>query len=242
MLSLLIATITTSAIDSLNPVGITQQFVLQGLVKKRHHIWYFIVATATVNFIGGMLVYYGLAAVVKNYMNMILDRYSQLVYTAGLILGILVLVAVSYSIMKKKDKSPENKTSSLKGDFAEHLVESNTLLKFKSLNPVSLFFLGSVATICEIPTALPYFAFISIILNYELPVLTVVLIMLLYNLIYSSPLIILYVLYVKFQNKVDKLYSIIKEKMSKYSSILTPLVVVSIGIFLIYKSMTNLLG
>ena len=60
MLSLTIITITTSAIDSLNPVAITQQFVLQGLVKKRHHIWFYIMATAIVNFIVGMFVYFGL--------------------------------------------------------------------------------------------------------------------------------------------------------------------------------------
>ncbi len=39
MWGLLVPTILTSAADSLNPVAITQQFVLQGMVKKPKHIW-----------------------------------------------------------------------------------------------------------------------------------------------------------------------------------------------------------
>lgn len=242
MLSLLIATITTSAIDSLNPVAITQQFVLQGLVKKRHHIWYFIMATAIVNFIGGMLAYFGLAAILKNYLDRILDNYSQLIYISELMLGVIMFIAVGYIILSKKIKSLEGKISTLKGDPLDLLEEEDKLLKFKSLNPVSLFFIGSVATICELPTALPYFAFLTIILNYNLPVITVVLIMLLYNFIYSSPLILLYILYVKCQDRVDKLYTLIKEKMNKYTSMLTPFVVGGIGVFLVYNSMINLLN
>jgi len=241
VLSLLIATITTSAIDSLNPVAITQQFVLQGLVKKRHHIWYFIMATAIVNFIGGMLVYYGLAAILKNHMDMFLGKYSQLIYITELLFGIAMLIFVSHIIMSKKIKSLENKILTLKGDSVEHSEGKDALLKFGSLNPVALFFIGSVATICELPTALPYFAFLTIILNYKLSIISVVLIMLLYNFIYSSPLILLYILYVKCQDKVDKIYTLIKEKMSMYSNILTPLVVGGIGGFFIYNSVINLL-
>lgn len=40
MWGLLVSTILTSAADSLNPIAITQQFVLQGMVKKPKHIWF----------------------------------------------------------------------------------------------------------------------------------------------------------------------------------------------------------
>lgn len=152
-------------------------------------------------------------------MDIILGKYFQLIYTTELILGIAMFIAVSYIIMNKKVKFLENKISTLKGDVVQPSEENDTLIRFKSLNPVSLFIIGSVITICELTTALPYFAFLTIILNYKLPVITVALIMLLYNFIYSSPLILLYV---KCQDKVDKFYTLIKEKMSKYSNILTP--------------------
>lgn len=233
MLSLLIATISTSAVDSLNPVAITQQFVLQGLVKKRYHIWYYIMATAIVNFSGGMIVYYGLGAFLKNYMDQFLASYSKIIYAAELILGIAMLIAVCYIIMNKKIKSLEEKIVCIKGEPVQQ-PEANTVIKFTSLNPFTLFLIGSVATICELPTALPYFTFLAIILNYKLPVITVVLIMVLYNIIYSSPLILLYILYVKRQSKVDKIYEYMKEKMTQFSHILVPLAVGGIGIYLVY--------
>lgn len=241
MLSLLFATITTSAVDSLNPVAITQQFVLQGLVKKRYHIWYFIIATAIVNFTGGILVYHGLAALLKNYMDMFLNKYSLLIFTAELILGIIMLIFVSYQLVNRKIKTLEHKISAMKGEVSDDSNETATFFKASSLNPFSLFFIGSIATICELPTALPYFAFLAIILNYELPVITSTLILLLYNLIYASPLMLLYFLYVKCQDKFDKIYSLIKEKISKYSNILTPIMIGSIGILLIYHAFINMM-
>jgi hypothetical protein len=109
MLPLLIATITTSAVDSFNPVAITQQFALQSVVKKRRHIWYYISATAIINFIGGILVYFGLGALIQNYMNVFWDKYSQLIFTTELILGVVMLIVVSYQIMNRKVKILEKK-------------------------------------------------------------------------------------------------------------------------------------
>lgn len=242
MLSLLIMTISTSAIDSLNPVAITQQFLLQGLVKKKHHIWFYIMATAIVNFIVGIFVYFGLAGIFKKYLDMLISKYSQLFYISELMIGIVLLITVSYIIMNKKIKMLENKITVLNGDIVESVGENEDFLRGLSLNPLSLFLIGSVATICELPSALPFFAFLTIILNCELPVIYVILLMFLYNFIYSSPLMLLYLLYVKSQEKVDRFYELLKEKMSKYSDILTPLVVGGIGLFLIYHSMINLLS
>ena len=59
-LSLIVTTILASAADSVNPVAITQQFVLQGMVRKRQHIWFFIAATFLTNLACGMLAYCGL--------------------------------------------------------------------------------------------------------------------------------------------------------------------------------------
>lgn len=241
MFPLLIATITTSAVDSLNPVAITQQFALQGVVKKRRHIWYYISATAIVNFIGGILVYFGLGVLIQNYMNVFWGNYSQLIFTTELILGIVMLIVVSYQIMNRKVKILENKILNLQGQDSKESKKMENISKKKSLNPVSLFFIGSIATICELPTALPYFAFLAIMLNYELSVITVILLLVLYNIIYSSPLILLYFVYVKCQDKVDKFYKLIKEKISKYSDILTPIVIMGIGLFLIYHAFINIL-
>lgn len=40
MISLLMTTVSLGLVDSLNPFGVSMQFVLQGLVKKKWHIWF----------------------------------------------------------------------------------------------------------------------------------------------------------------------------------------------------------
>ena len=78
MWGLLLSTILTSAADSLNPIAITQQFVLQGLVKNPKHIWYFIVPIGVTNLIGGFLAYFGLVTFMGSYFNKLVEKHSQI--------------------------------------------------------------------------------------------------------------------------------------------------------------------
>jgi hypothetical protein len=86
MLSLLLLTIVTSATVSLNPMGIAQQFILQGLVKKKHHILAYILSMALTNFTGGLIVYFGAGAFIKKYMDSLLNKYSNIIYISEFIL------------------------------------------------------------------------------------------------------------------------------------------------------------
>jgi hypothetical protein len=75
--------------------------------------------------------------------------------------------------------------------------KQNVKVRIKSVSPLSLTLLGIVATASELTSALPYFAFLAILFNYQLSVLSVAGILALYNFIYSLPLIILYFVYIK---------------------------------------------
>lgn len=79
MITLWITALITSAIDSLNPIAISQQFVLQGLVKNKHHIWFFIVSIAFTNFLAGILAYYGLLTPLSRFFSNIVQ--SMLFFT-----------------------------------------------------------------------------------------------------------------------------------------------------------------
>lgn len=114
--------------------------------------------------------------------------------------------------------------------------------KIKSVSPFSLFILGVVATITELTTALPYFAFLAVLLNYELSLLSVVIILFIYNFIYSSPLMILYYIYRMKQDLFERFYLFIKEKMEKWSVVIMPFVFGLIGMFTIVHSISLLLG
>ena len=236
MWALLVSTIVTSAADSLNPFAITQQFVLQGMVKKPKHIWFFIIPTGVTNLIGGFLAYYGLVALVGNFFSGLIERYGEFIFTAELILGIAFFVAVGFLIQS-------NKIQALKKQIQDVSVseEAEVTSKIKSVSPMALVALGVGATISELTTALPYFAFLAILFNYQLSLPQVAFILVVYNVIYTMPLIILYFIYCKGQDKFDYLYRVIKSKISKWSNIIAPTVVGIIGIILVYHSISLLI-
>lgn len=145
-------------------MGIAQQFVLQGLVKKKHHIWAYIFSMALTNFTGGLIVYFGAEAFIKKYMSYFLNKYSNIIYISEFILGLLVPMSVSILIMNVRTKKLQEDILILKG-IPLSTDKSSSLFKIKSVNPISLAFFGVLCTFIELTTALPYFAFLAILLN-----------------------------------------------------------------------------
>lgn len=244
MWGLLATTILTSAADSLNPIAITQQFVLQGMVKKPKHIWFFIIPTGTTNLIGGFLAYYGLVAFIGNFFKDIVNKHSTIIFTAELIVGILFMVLVCFLIQNNKIEALKKEVRSIKNNTTSEdenaKDEEEAAKKIKSVSPIALIGLGVGATISELTTALPYFAFLAILFNYQLNFLQVSVILLIYNFIYTLPLMILYFIYVKAKDKFDVLYRVVKTKISKWSGVLVPALSGVGGSFLIYHSISFL--
>lgn len=213
--------------DSLNPVAITQQFVLQGMVRKRNHIWYFIWATYLTNFIFGMTAYYGLLAILARLWNRIFTAVGEIVFIAEFILGILFLAFAVRSMITLRTKAAAKNVCE---DNSEAEAIKN---KIKSVSPLSLFSLGVIATIMELTSALPYFAFLGMLLQYPLSLPDVIFIQALYNLIYASPLMLMYFIYCRKQTLFDRVYTYVKCKMEKLSDFVAPVLLTAAGIFLI---------
>lgn len=229
MLVLIFVTILTSAADSLNPIAITQQFVLQGLVKKPNHIWFFILATGVTNFIGGLMSYYGLLSVLSSFHRFLSDKYRQGIFITLLIVGITTIFLAIYFINIKRKSSNQQ---------IEEKDKQAIRIKIKSVSPFSLAVLGAIATITELATALPYFAFLAVLLNYELTVIQLILILFIYNFIYSLPLMILYFIYKMKQDAFERFYLNIKKQISKYSTLIVPLVLFLVGVTIIYYAIS----
>lgn len=241
MLGLLITTIFTSTADSLNPIAITQQFILQGMVKKPKHIWFFIIPTGVTNLIGGFLAYFGLIAFISDFFGKLMNKYGQMLYTFELILGIVFLIALFHLVHNAKIQSLKKQISSLNSDESKSNDETEAASKIKSVSPTALLALGVCATISELTTALPYFAFLTILFNYQLTFIQVAFILIVYNTIYTLPLMILYFVYVKAQDKFDSLYTIIKSRITKWSNIIAPTAAGLIGSIMVYHSVSLLL-
>lgn len=236
MWGLLLSTVLTSAVDGLNPTAITQQFILQGLVKKPKHIWYFIIPTGVVNLISGFLAYYGVIRIISHFFGKFVARYGTILFGVEVLLGVSFLVVAGVLLKrnlrrKRKDQPRENDEHSISG-------EERAALKIKSVSPPALMMLGVGATIMELTTALPYFAFLAILFNYQLTFPQLALILVLYNFIYTLPLMILYYMYKLAQDKFDYLYQMIKDKTEKFAKLFIPVIVSLIGVVLIYHAVS----
>ena len=220
MWQVLLVTISTSAFDSLNPMAIGQQFVLQGLVKKPRDIWYFILTTGFVNFLGGVLFYFSLSDILIQLWNQIKTSVTPYLSIITLIGAVgLILYLIRYFWLIRRTKEEEVKVT-IKG----------------SVSPLALVLLGIGATISELATALPYFAFIGWLMNQSFSSWMVIGLMVIYNLIYMGPLMIMYVVYRTQEARFDQFYHWIQIKMIQWKKVLVPVILISVILFLFWQS------
>lgn len=248
MLGLMISTILTSAADSLNPIAITQQFVLQGMVKKPQHIWYFILSIALTNLTSGYLAYYGLITVIGGFTEKIIAGFGKYLLAAELMLGVVFLILCCWLFQNQRiqklklQRLPSSEKKDLSSEEKDlPSAEEAVVKKIKSVSPMALVVLGVTATISELVTALPYFAFLGILFQYQLSLGEVTGLLLVYNTIYSLPLIILYVVYMKARSRFDILYLWMKQKMSRISEGIAPAAAGLLGSFLVFHSLSILI-
>ena len=98
-------TLTASFFDSLNPSAIAQQMLLQAMVKKKRHIWFFISGIGTANLIMGLAIYYGIATWVSKFLTKIVNAYPLYVYGVAIIAGIALLAIGIQLIIKTKQSN-----------------------------------------------------------------------------------------------------------------------------------------
>lgn len=217
----LLVTLSTSAFDSLNPMAIGQQFVLQGLVKKPKQIWFFILPTGIVNFLGGVLFYFSLSDVFiylwEKMKGLVVPHLSLLA-----LIGALLIVGylIRYFWLSREVKEIEETKVTIKG----------------AVSPIALILLGVGATISELATALPYFAFIGWLMNQHFSMVMVIGLMVIYNVVYMSPLMLMYVVYRTQEARFDQFYHWIQIKMVQWKKVLIPVVLIAVAVFLAYQS------
>jgi hypothetical protein len=64
--------------------------------------------------------------------------------------------------------------------------------------------------------------------------------MVLYNLIYMSPFMLLYFIYMRAQDKFDHLYALIRVRMTRWKAIVTPLFGGGVGLALVLHAVSLL--
>ena len=236
MKNLIITLLATSSVDSLNPIGITQQFILQGMVKKPRHIWYFILTTAIVNIIFAYMIYYGFIKIIDKFWTLLLSKYALIIFSFEILLGISLFLLSLAWIFKKNNL--KNKYTLIGKD--NQLLEKNTITKIKYITPLMLINIGIVSTVSELTSAIPYFAFLSVLVTYKFSFGLLTLVLICYNIIYIAPFVLLYVIYLLSKTKFDKIYIFFKEKCHKTLEYLLPLLLLIVSVMIIYNGIVNI--
>ena len=187
MIGLLGTAVTASFFDSLNPSAIAQQMLIQAMLKKKRHVWFFILGIGLANIVLGIGIYYGVVAWISELLSNLASNYPLYTYGAETAAGILLLSLGAFLIFRTRRINASAESA------------ENTAKAPKSLSPVSLFIMGAAFCGVELTSALPYFGFLAILASYELVFPFVLSFIILYTFIYALPLILLYFGYNKIQ-------------------------------------------
>lgn len=217
-------TLITGLTDSLNPIGIAQQFALQGLIKKNYHIWYYITSVFVTNFLAGIILYVGMATLSDN----ILKQYWDVLEKPIGIIAIIIAVFLAWkSIQSIIVGWRQRKLLVNNSNEEEKSLEKN--LANKEISPKSLIGIGFITTIMELTTAAPYFAYLILIQQYNLSIWSFLTILIFYNILYSLPFIVLYFLSVFLKDAFQAIYQRINVVLQLLSTFLVPAILVVIA-------------
>jgi cytochrome c biogenesis protein CcdA len=116
------------------------------------------------------------------------------------------------------------------------------LAMLKTLNPVHTFFFGMGTTAFDLPTSAFYFVAIASIIEAGTDPYEMIVLLLLYNLLYILPLVLILFIYLIAKNRSEPLMNRINMAISKWSGRLTMLFLFLIGVILVVLSVSFFLN
>ena len=217
MIGLISFLIICALIDSLNPVTIAIHIYLLTTDRPIVRTISFMMGMFSAYFIGGVLIEFGLDKIITDF-----DFNPNFVFfIIEIIIGCLLIVS-GYKYSKK--------------------VNVSTTKKPRSLKAIHTFLLGLFVTGSDIPTALPYLAAIGRMVQEDLPFLSVIALLIMYIIIFETPLIILLFMYIFSREKIeDKLLKIIPF-INLWNYRLTVVFLILFGMFLVIDGIGAIFG
>lgn len=162
--ALLLSVAGLGLLDSINPSLFIAQFVLLATPKPTVRVIAYILGGVLAYFVGGVLILSGFNLILQQLLTRIEPSIG---YALVLVLGVVLLV---FGLRVKAAPQPDAAPVPL------------------SLAPIHTFFLGIVLIGSEVTTALPYFAALERIAQAELGLLASVVVLGVYNFIFSLPM------------------------------------------------------
>ena len=194
MISILLYILFVGLIDSLNPFSIGLQIVLLSQTNKKYDTIYYILGTFVTYFIGGILIFFGVDYFISNYLDYIFTTQNPIIYVVESILTFLLIFFVVKTLLNKQIQNEK---------------------EIKSVKPIILFSLGAVGTIFDIPTSIPYIAFLSKMITMDYSIAKVIPYLLIYNFVYLFPMIAIQIVYLFYREKIIEKLNRIKIVINK---------------------------
>jgi cytochrome c biogenesis protein CcdA len=222
MLYLLAFLFGMGLIDSLNPFSIAVHIFLLGVLKNTNRIAFYVLGILGVYLVGGILIFTGLNSVLESLVGQFAAIPEVVLYGLEFILGV-ILVVYGLIEFRKKQKPRELRLE-------------------KDVSNWTLLLLGGGGTLSDLPTALPYLGFIARMSEMNVGVWLGSGLLLLYNVIYILPLVIIWALYLKRKDAIRHRMASIVATIEKANRYIIVVFCEIVGMFFILDSILYFLG
>jgi cytochrome c biogenesis protein CcdA len=229
MLLLLTSIITLALIDSLNPSTIAAQIFLLALKKPISRVISFILGTFVMYTAFGFIIVFILGEPIKGFFY----ELGSTDYLILLAIGI-ALIAVGTILGWKRYIGKEGRSKS-EGYVKKAMAPMMAMLK--TLNPVHTFFFGMASTAFDLPTSAFYFVALASLLEAGVGPFETTSLLILYNLLYILPLIVILLIYMIARDRSGPLMNRINKLIGEWSGRLVISILICIGVILVVFSM-----
>lgn len=232
LLQILGVTVGAGLLDSLNPIAIAQQFILQSVTERRHDILAYIFGIGLTNFIFGLLFYFGLAQLLRGMFESIQANCPLVLPMGAIIAGLSLLIYTFYQAYKLWQ---------VKNSEAVEAATTEQALPDRKLSIIQLFGIGVVSCLAELTSALPYIGYLTYLISQDIHWNLSLTMLILYNLfLFNLPLYLLYGLSLRYEAYLSKIYVRFQLGVRFVLDKVLPVVLIILGIYLIHYGLINI--
>lgn len=232
MFTIITTTFIAGLVDGLNPIALTQQFVLQSKIKSPYHILSFIFANSFVNFIFGLVFYFGFSNWIMQTFTWINHQLPTFWAIASLLISALIIIYLIYKFLV------QNKTDADEIEQSDHQIKNPD---DNHLSPTSLFMIGAATCAAELSSAAPYLALLGYFATNSITGLQATILLAFYSFIlYVLPLYGLFFMSLFFNSKLTTIYSRVAQWLDFTINYILPLILAFIALALLWYGFNNL--
>lgn len=232
MFTVITTTLIAGLIDGLNPISLTQQFILQSKIKSPYHILAFIFANSFVNFIFGLIFYFGFSNWIMLFFNWINRQFPIFWPIASLLISAFIIIYLIYKY-NVKDKVETDQV-----DQADYHIKNPD---DNHLSPTPLFMIGAATCAAELSSAAPYLALLGYFATSAMTGLQATILLAFYSFIlYVLPLYGLFFMSLFFNSKLTTIYEKVAEWLDFAIAYILPFIFALIALVLLWYGFNNL--